>query len=114
MSLKTIRDSFHAQFRNFRNFHRLIMSDNFEIIYDSLKEYELLELKAIVDRVDKKALRKLIKGNLLKLTPFHQMSIRQLREIGRNTNIPKYWNKDKATLIEEIQNVVTRLKKSSK
>lgn len=114
MSLKTIRDSFHAQLLNYRNTGRLIESDDFAIAYGNATATEKGEIRNAVKRVDKPAIRKFIKDQLLKLTPFYQMTLKQLREIGRNTRIPDYWKKDKATLIEEIEDVVARLKEGGK
>ncbi|MEA1999820.1 MAG: hypothetical protein U9N61_10945 [Euryarchaeota archaeon] len=112
MRLKTIRGSFHAQFLKHRQVSYIINSDDFAIAYFNATELEQTEIGQAVQRADKETLINFIKTQLLKLTPFHQMALRQLREIGRNTQIPDYWKKDKATLIKEIEDVVTRLKTS--
>lgn len=112
MKLKTIRDSFHAEVLNYRKVLYVLESDDFAIAYSNATSREQREVQQVIDRADKRALVKFVKAQLLKLTPFHQMSVKQLREIGRNVRVPDYWKKDKITLIEEIENVVSRLKKS--
>lgn len=114
MSLKTIRDSFHTQLLNYRNTHRLITSDDFAIAYENATATEKREIENTVKRVDKLTVRKFIKYQLSKSTPFHRMGLKKLREIGRNIQIPEYWEKDKITLIEEIEDVVQRFEKSCK
>jgi len=114
MSLKTIRESFHAQFLQIRNMHRLIWSDDFSIVYNSASKEKQKEIKSAIERNDKLSLRKLIKEQLNKMTPFHKMGIRALREIGKNLRLPNYWRKDKGTLIEEIEHVIQRLKEDCK
>ena len=110
MRLKTIRSSFHARVLNFRNVNNILQSDDFAIAYGNATSQEQHEVEQAIDRADKAAIVKFVKAKLLKLTPFHQMSVRQLREIGRNVRLPNYWEKDKTTLIEEIEDVVKRLK----
>jgi hypothetical protein len=110
-SLETIRDSFHSQFKNIRKVHRLVHSDDFAIAYGNASRREKAEICDVIVRADRDTIVNFIEKQILKLTPFHQMTVRQLREIGRNISIPKYWDKDKSTLIEEIENVVERLKK---
>lgn len=110
MSLKTIRDSFHVQFLQIRNVHRLIRSDNFAIAFSNAVKSEKEKVTKAIVRFDKDSINKFIKNQLQTLTPFHQMNVRQLREIGRNIRLPVYWEKDKITLIREIEHVVARLK----
>lgn len=112
MRLKTIRDSFHAKFLNHRSVLYVLDSEDFAIAYKHATTQEQKEIEAAIERADKETLVKFIKEKLLQLTPFHQMTLRQLREIGRNVKIEDYWKKDKGTLLKEIENVVTRLKKS--
>ncbi len=114
MSLKTIRDSFHTQLLNYRNTHRLIVSDDFTIAYENASVTEKGEIERAVKRVDKLTVRRFIKCQLLKSTPFHRMTIKQLREIGRNIQISEYWEKDKITLIKEIEHAVKESEKNSK
>lgn len=113
MRLKAIRSSFHARVLNFRNVNNILHSDDFAIAYGNATRQERHEIERAIDRADKATIVHFVKKKLLTLTPFHQMSVRQLREIGRNVRLPKYWEKDKTTLIEEIEDVVKRLKEGS-
>lgn len=112
MRLRTIRDSFHAKFLNDQRVLYLIRSDDFEVAYKNANKDERKAIEAAVERADKETLVAFIKKKLAELTPFHQLTLRQLREIGRNIQIEEYWNKDKVTLLREIEDVVTRLKAS--
>jgi hypothetical protein len=114
MKLKTIRDSFHARLLALRNVSYILNSDDFAIAYENAPDLEKKEILAAIERVDKKFLQKAVNTQLLKLTPFHRMTLRQLREVGRNTRIPEYWSKNKLTLISEIEDVVAKLKEGSK
>lgn len=110
MSLMTIRDSSRTRFLEIRNFYRIIVSDDFAIAYDISTDCEKNELLGLIENLDKRSLRTFIKKQLLTLTPFHSMGVRRLREIAKNVGIPMYWNKNKATLIEEIEDVIERIK----
>ena len=112
MGLEAIQADLHAQFPNVRNTNRLIQSDDFAIAYNNASPKERRLITKAAHRIDKVTINKFIKKQLLSLTPFYSMGIKQLREIGKNIRLDEYWCKDKITLIEEIENVVARLKKS--
>ena len=112
MSLKAIRDSFHTRFLNCRNVNNLLQTDDFELAYSKASKDERLDIEKAIGRSDKEAIKAFIDRGLLRMTPFHQMSVRKLRLIGKNLRIPNYWIKDKIILIEEIRDVVKRLKET--
>ena len=114
MGLETVRSSFCARVLMHRRISRLIHSTDFAIAYKHATEKEKQDIEKAVVRLDKVALDKFIKGHLLKLTPFHRMTVKQLRKIARNIRLPVYWEKDKLTLIEDIEDVIARLKKGGK
>lgn len=121
MSLETLRNSFHAQALGFRNIDTILQSDNFAIAYGvvSKEDQEFIESLIYGDAFDvnrdiipnKKVIKQFINRQLKSLTPFHRMGIRKLREIGCNLSINDCFILNKATLIEEIENVAARLKK---
>jgi len=113
MSLKAIRDSFHTRFLNCRNVNNLLRTDDFELAYNIATKEERKYITEAIDRGDKDALKAFIDEGLSRMTPFHQMTVRRLRLIGRNLRIKDYWKKDKIILLEEIKDVVKRLKESS-
>lgn len=110
MSLRAIRDSFHSQFLNCRNVNNLIHSDDFELAYQRATSKARNEIKKAIDRQDKVVIKNFISEQLANITPFHELTLRNLRIIGQNIGIKEYWKKDKLTLLEEIENVVQRLK----
>jgi len=109
-SLKVIRNSSHVQFQDERNFNNLVQSDDFEVAYNAASEGQYKRIIEIIETRNKKTLKDLIDFILDKLTPFDQMGIRRLREIGRNLRIKGYARKSKYELVEEIRNVVHQLK----
>lgn len=113
MSVETIRDEFRKKVSRYRSFLRLLNSDDFAIAYGHASVKEQLEMRKTIEHADKNTLHTLIDSQLLRLTPFHQMSTSKLRRIGQNIRIPKYWRKNKSTLIKEIEDVVKRLKEGS-
>ena len=112
MSLKAIRDSFHTRFLNCRNVNNLLRTDDFELAYNKATLAERQDIEKAIDRGDKEAIKAFIDEGLLRMTPFHQMSVRKLRLIGKNLRITNYWTLDKIKLIEEIRDVVKRLKET--
>lgn len=114
MRLKAIRDSFHSQALKSRQLDRIISSDDFTIAYSNATDNEKKVVEQAIFRLDKTYVIEFVKKQLMHLTPFHQMGLKMLRDIGRNLSIPKYWEKDKISLIKEIENVVARIKKSGK
>lgn len=113
MDLKTIRNSFHQQSLNHRNVDILINSDNFSIAFNNATKQEKKEISKAVERSDKKFLQNFTIKKLQVMTPFHRLGMRALREIGRNISLPNYTTLSKSSLIEGIQDVAERLKKSS-
>lgn len=114
MSLKTIRDSSRSRFLKARSINRAIQSDNFTIAYGNASADEKEIFIKAIERLDKDSIRELIKKQLQTLTPFHQMGVKQLREIGRNIRLSEYWKMGKMTLIQEIEDAVSRLKENRK
>lgn len=114
MSLKTIQNSFHSQLLMIRSIHRLIHSDNFCIAYSKATKSEKEKVEKDIKQSNKRSLQEFIKKQLLPLSPFHRLNVKELRKIGGNVRISKYWMKDKITLIKEIEDVVKRIKESSK
>ena len=112
MSLKAIRDSFHTRFLNCRNVNNLLRTDDFELAYNTSSRDEQIDIEKAIDRGDKEAFKAFIDLGLQRMTPFHQMSVRKLRLLGKNLRIQNYWILDKIQLIEEIRNVVKRLKET--
>lgn len=113
-TLETIRESFQTRYRIVRCCQYLVHSDNFEIAFRNATEEEKRELFLAIDRNDKHFIRKFIDVQITKLTPFDKLGIKKLREIGQNLSIPNWWDLSKIELIEEIKNVIQRLKETSK
>lgn len=113
MSLKTLRDDFHAQSLLYRNIDNILHNDDFAIAYAAANLREKCDIISLIYKGDKKNLKKFIGKQLENSTPFYKMGIRKLREIGRNVKIKNSHILHKATLIEEIENVAARLKKDS-
>ena len=105
MSLKTIRDRFHSLLLHIRSTNRVIQSSDFAIAYDNATEEERARLESALDINDRDAIKNFIKAQLATMTPFHEMKVKQLREIGRNVRLPEYWLLGKQELIREIENV---------
>jgi hypothetical protein len=93
---------------------RLVDSDNFAIAYNGASKDMRLRVELAVGLLDKNYLKVFIDKSLEKMTPFHSMGVRSLRKIAKNLSITDYWNMDKETLIKEIADAITRLKKSGK
>lgn len=109
-SLKIIRDNFHSQFLNIRNCNNLIQGDDFEVAYKAATPEDRRHIKKAIAEYDKNLIKKFIDTQILKLSPFEKLGIRKLREIGQNLRISNYYSMSKSDLIEEIKNVVSRLK----
>jgi len=109
-SLRTLKRSFHAKFSKTLAIKRLVNSDNFELAYTNADEPTKKLFCESVKREDRTTIRSLIKRELSKLTPFHEMNMGKLRAIGRNLKIPDYKRLNKSFLIREIEHVVERLK----
>jgi predicted NBD/HSP70 family sugar kinase len=93
---------------------RLVTGDNFELAYINADNETRKRIEEAIEREDKLTLKSLIKKEVDKLTPFYKMNMAKLRGIGRNLRIPDYHRLNKIYLIEEIENVVQRLKEGSK
>jgi hypothetical protein len=114
MSLESVRERCTEVTRNARNVKRLVDSDNFTIAYNDATKYMKDRVESAIRYHDKDYLRDFITNSLRKMTPFHSMGVRSLRKIAKNLSITGYWSMDKETLIKEIADVITRLKKSGK
>jgi hypothetical protein len=110
--LKIVREIFHAQFCNIRNINNIIHSDDFEIAFSLSTEEDQNDILRIIADFDKDGIRIFIDNKLTNGTPFDQLSIRKLRDIGRFMKITNYHILNKMTLIEEIKNVAKRLKEN--
>jgi hypothetical protein len=105
---------FHAQFLHVRNCNNLIQSDNFQIAYQLASKEEQDEILLAIAETNRERIKAFINDKLIESTPFEQLSLCKLRDIGAHLNIPYYNNLSKLELIESIKNVAERLKKDSK
>ena len=112
--MKTIRSSFHSQFLNIRNCNNLIQGDDFEVAYKAATPEERRQIFKDIKDGNKESIKNFIDRQLSKLTPFEKLGVRKLREIGQNLRIENYYSMSKADLVEEIKNVVSRLKANGK
>lgn len=112
-SLQATRDYSHAAQCLVRNCNNLVQSDNFEIAYKLSTKLEKQLISEAVERFSKDHIKSFITRKLLEGQPFEKLSIHKLRDIGRYLSIENYSKMNKLTLIEEVQNVATRLKENS-
>jgi len=112
VSMKQLREEFHAQFLHIRNCNYLIQSDNFEIAYKNSTIEEQKQIEKDVCLRNKLRIKKFIFQKVE--GDFEEMGIRKLREIGKFLKIEKYYFWNKATLIEEIRNEIQSIKTNSK
>lgn len=113
-SVKILRRDSHTRCLNARNIDRILFTEDFKIAYNAATLKERFEIELVVNRQDIKILKIFIKDQLAKLTPFHRMKIRQLHKVAKNCKIPGYIHLNKATIIEELENVAERFKNSRK
>ena len=113
MSLRTLRDSSQTQLCLIRNLKRVIHSDEFGIAYVNATPARQEFVTDLVERGLKDEVRDFIREELLRLTPFHRMNMKRLRGIGQKLSIERYHTKNKATLVEDIQDEVDRLKENA-
>ena len=113
MSLGRIRTNLHAQYCKARQFHYLVESEDFGLVFESATPNKQKYVRTLVRLGDMTNIKKFIREELLKLTPFHQMSIRQLRQMGQRLRVRGYNTLHKGTLVQEIQHAVERVKESS-
>jgi len=112
-SLKIIKTNFHAQYLRIRNINNLLQSDNFIIAYRLSTKKEKDNLSKAIEREDKEYIKFFIGEKLMGSQPFEQLSIKKLREIGQYLSINNYHIMNKLTLVEEINNVIQRIKSHS-
>jgi hypothetical protein len=113
VSLKAIRDSFHSQLLKHRNFETFLQTEDFEIAYRESTVDEKKNIGEVVKEVDLNRLKEIVRDKLKSLTPFHEMTIRDLRKIGSNLAVKSYAKLLKKDLIKEIEDVVHRIKANS-
>ncbi len=114
MSLERLRSTTHKLYLQVRNCNHIIQSANFEIAFNLASNFERKGVESFIQNLNKAGILKFIDEHLEDSTPFEQMGIRKLRAIGQHMKIRNYNRLNKLTLIEEIENVVTRLKENSK
>lgn len=112
-SLKIIKSNFHAQYLRIRNINNLLQSDNFIIAYNASDKKEKDALSRAIERQDKNFIKFFIGQKLLEAEPFEQLPMKKLREIGQYLSIDKYHYLNKLSLVEEINNVIQRIKSHS-
>jgi hypothetical protein len=110
VSLETIKDSFHSQLLKHRNFETFLRGEDVEIAYEKASDEEKKQIELVVKDVDLDKLKEIVRRILKSLTPFHELTIRDLRKIGSNLAIKSYAKLLKKDLIKEIEDVVHRIK----
>ena len=110
--LKIVRELFHAQVLHVRNINNIINSDNFEVAFNLSSDKEKHNVLKIISELDKDGIKNFIDSRLSNGTPFDQLNIRKLRDIGKHMRISNYHVLNKMSLIEEIKNVTERLKEN--
>jgi len=113
MDLKKVREIVRKDILKSRSIERIVSSSDFELAYTDSNEFYRDIVWYYIKRKDKVNLKKCIKERLTKLTPFHKMSVRQLRVAASHSNVYFYQTMNKVELIRELENVVTRLKEGS-
>jgi len=112
MELVKIRHNLHSKYCRARQLHYLVASEDFGLIFEQadpeLKQNILTHVTAGNIRI----LRKFIKEELVKLTPFHKLSMAKLREMARRLLVVDYHRLRKALLVEEISCAINRIKES--
>jgi hypothetical protein len=110
--LETFRESFHARFLTIRQTRYLINSGDFEVVFEAATSDEQEIFWEASTSGNIKLLKDTMATVLMRLTAFDRMTIYQLREIGRHQRIPNAHRLSKLNLIQEIKNVVQRLKEN--
>jgi len=91
----------------------VIHSDEFEIAYTNATPERREYVTDLIERGLKDKVRDFIREEVLRLTPFHSMNMKRLRGIGQRLGIERYNTKNKATLVEDIQDEIDRIKEDS-
>ncbi len=113
MNLARIRSDAHTRYCNARKVEYLIQSDDFELAYTAADPDQRDQLIRCVGMDYLGGIKVCIQEVLIGLTPFHRMGIRRLRSIGKQMRVKNYFAMNKQTLVQEIQDEVDRIKKSS-
>ena len=71
------------------------------------------DLSKAIEREDKDYIKFFIGEKLMGAQPFEQLSVKKLREIRQYLSIENYFIMNKLTLVEEINNVIQRIKSHS-
>jgi len=113
-SLEAARTDLHARHCKARNLHYLVHSNDLEVAYLGATSERKLVLLQLITIGDLTSIRRFIKKELLELTPFHRMSVSQLRTIGKRLRVENWYDLRKNTLVERIRDEVKRIKANSK
>lgn len=111
--LKIVREVFHAQFLHVRNINNLLHSDDFEIAFNLANDNQKQKILITLVELDKDSIKNFIEEQIAESTPFEQLNIRRLREIGKYMKIKDYHVLNKMTLIDEVKRAVQRIKENS-
>lgn len=114
MSLKILRDDFHAQVLHLRKLDYIVQSDDFEIAYMKATNEERKAVHRAIMAGDQNALKQFLDKQSQKTDDFEKIGIRKLRMMGQHLRIDGYQYLNKISLIEEIKNAIQRAKEGIK
>lgn len=114
MSLKILREDFHAQVLHLRKLDYIISSDAFEVAYSKATYEERRKIYRAIMSGDQNALKDFLETQSQKRDDFEKMGIRKLRIIGQRLSVTNYQYLTKMELIKEIKDAVQRAKESIK
>jgi hypothetical protein len=108
MNVQILKERVHNDFLHIKKIKYLIDSENFKCAWELAP---VKSRKELLNNVSLNTLKEFIKKH--NSTPFAELGVRRLRIMAKHCKIEYYSKLDKYQLIREIENVVSRIKKSS-